>query len=65
LGGRGRWISKFESCLVYRLSSRTAQVKKGNPASKHTPSKKKKKKTKQNKTKEKKKVKEKKKETVL
>jgi hypothetical protein len=26
LGGRGRWISKFEASLVYRVSSRTARA---------------------------------------
>jgi hypothetical protein len=27
LGGRGRWISKFEASLVYKVSSRTARAK--------------------------------------
>ena len=26
LGGRGRWSSKFEASLVYRMSSRTARA---------------------------------------
>jgi hypothetical protein len=26
LGGRGRWISEFESSLIYRVSSRTART---------------------------------------
>jgi hypothetical protein len=26
LGGRGRKISEFEACLVYRVSSRTARA---------------------------------------
>jgi hypothetical protein len=28
LGGGGRWISDFESILVYKVSSRTARAKK-------------------------------------
>jgi hypothetical protein len=43
LGGRGRWISKFEASLVYRVSSRTARATQRNPVSKQN-------KTKQNKT---------------
>jgi hypothetical protein len=31
LGGRGRWISKFEASLVYRVSSRTARATQRNP----------------------------------
>jgi hypothetical protein len=31
LGGRGRWISEFKACLVYRVSSRTARAKERNP----------------------------------
>ena len=27
LGGRGRWISEFETSLVYRVSSKTASTK--------------------------------------
>jgi hypothetical protein len=34
LGGRGRWISKFEASLVYRVSSRTARATQKNPVSK-------------------------------
>jgi hypothetical protein len=41
LGGRGRRISKFETSLVYRVSSRTAKAIQRNPVSKN--------KTKQNK----------------
>jgi hypothetical protein len=26
LGGRSRWISEFETSLVYRVSSRTARA---------------------------------------
>ena len=33
-GGRGRWISKFEASLVYRVSSRTARTTQRNPVSK-------------------------------
>jgi hypothetical protein len=32
--GRGRRISEFEACLVYRVSSRTARVIQRNPVSK-------------------------------
>jgi hypothetical protein len=31
LGGRGRWISEFEACLVYKVSSRTARAIQRNP----------------------------------
>ena len=31
MGGRGRWISKFEASLVYRVSSRTARATQRNP----------------------------------
>jgi hypothetical protein len=31
LGGRGRWISKFEASLVYKVSSRTAGAIQRNP----------------------------------
>ena len=34
LGGRGRWISEFETSLVYRVSSRTARAIQRNPVSK-------------------------------
>jgi hypothetical protein len=34
LGGRGRWVSKFEASLVYRVSSRTARAIQRNPVSK-------------------------------
>jgi hypothetical protein len=34
LGGRGRQISEFEACLVYRVSSRTARAMQRNPVSK-------------------------------
>jgi hypothetical protein len=30
-GGRGRWISEFKACLVYRVSSRTARATQRNP----------------------------------
>ena len=30
LEGRGRWISKFEASLVYRVSSKTARAKQRN-----------------------------------
>jgi 3-phenylpropionate/cinnamic acid dioxygenase small subunit len=49
LGGRGRWISEFETSLVYRVSSRTARATQRNPVSKNPP---KQNKTKQNKTKQ-------------
>jgi hypothetical protein len=42
LGGRGRQISEFEACLVYKVSSRTARAIQRNPVLKN-------KKTKQNK----------------
>ena len=48
LGGRGRQISEFEACLVYKVSSRTTRDTQRNPVSKKTT-----KKTKQNKTKNK------------
>jgi hypothetical protein len=34
-GGRGRWISEFETSLVYRVSSRTARTIQKNPVSKN------------------------------
>jgi hypothetical protein len=34
LGGRGKWISEFETSLVYRVSSRTAKGTPRNPVSK-------------------------------
>jgi hypothetical protein len=34
LRGRGRWISEFETSLVYIVSSRTARATKRNPVSK-------------------------------
>jgi hypothetical protein len=43
LGGRGRWISEFESSLVYRVSSRTARATQKNPVSKNQKKKKEKK----------------------
>jgi hypothetical protein len=46
LGGRGRWISEFEACLVYRVSSRTARAIQRNPVSKNKKQKKEKKKKK-------------------
>jgi hypothetical protein len=49
LGGRGRWISEFETSLIYRVSSRTARAIQRNPVSKNKN--KNKKKTKQNKSK--------------
>jgi hypothetical protein len=36
LGGRGRWISEFETSLVFRVSSRTARATQRNPISKKT-----------------------------
>jgi hypothetical protein len=45
LGGRGRWISEFETSLVYKVSSRTARAIQRNPVLKQN-------KTKQNKTKQ-------------
>jgi hypothetical protein len=50
LGGRGRWISKFEASLVYRVNSRTARTTQRNPVLKNQQE------TKQNKTKNKKKT---------
>jgi hypothetical protein len=47
LGGRGRWISEFESSLVYRVISRTARATQRNPVLKNQ--------TKPNQTKERKK----------
>jgi hypothetical protein len=35
LGGRGRWISEFETSLVYRVSSRRARAIQRNPVSKN------------------------------
>jgi hypothetical protein len=35
LGGRGRWISKLEANLVYRVSYRTARATLRNPVSKN------------------------------
>jgi hypothetical protein len=35
LGGRGRWISEFEACLVYKVSSSTARATQRNPVSKN------------------------------
>jgi hypothetical protein len=52
LGGRGRWISEFESSLVYRVSSRTARATQKNPVlKKERKRKRKKKKEKKSKTK--------------
>jgi hypothetical protein len=31
LGGRGRWISEFEACLVYRVGSKVARATQRNP----------------------------------
>jgi hypothetical protein len=63
LGVRGRWISEFETSLVYRVSSRTARTIQKNPVSKQ---KQKQKKTKQNKkNKQTKNHKKKKCETIL
>jgi uncharacterized protein HemX len=58
LGGRGRWISKFEASLVYRVSFRTVRATQRNPVLKNktknkNKNKNKKKKIKQNKRKEK------------
>jgi hypothetical protein len=44
LGGRGRQISEFEACLVYKVSSRTARAIQRNPVSKKQKRKKKKRK---------------------
>jgi hypothetical protein len=49
LGGRGRWISEFESSLVYKVSSRKARAIQRNPVPKNQ----KKKKRKEKKRKEK------------
>jgi hypothetical protein len=43
IGGRGRWISEFDVCLVYRVSSRTPKAIQRNAVS--TPSSQKKKKS--------------------
>jgi hypothetical protein len=48
-GGRGWWISEFETSLVYKMSSRTAKAIQRNPVSK-TNKQTKAKKQKQNKT---------------
>ena len=48
MGGRGRWISEFETSLVYKVSSRTARATQRNPVLKNQ--KKTKKKTKEKKT---------------
>jgi hypothetical protein len=48
LGGRGRQISEFKACLLYKVSFRTARAIQRNPVSE-----KKNQKQKQNKTKEK------------
>jgi hypothetical protein len=42
LGARGRWISEFETSLVYRVSSRTARATQRNPVLKKTKRRKKK-----------------------
>ena len=42
LGSRGRWISEFEACLLYRVSSRTARTTQRNPILKKKKKKKKK-----------------------
>ena len=34
MGGRGRWISEFEACLVYKVRSWTARATQRNPVSK-------------------------------
>jgi hypothetical protein len=41
LRGRGRWISEFENCLVYKVSSRTARAIQRDPVLKKTNKKKK------------------------
>jgi len=46
LGGRGRWISEFETSLVYKVSSRTARATQTNPISEKKKKKEKKKKRK-------------------
>jgi hypothetical protein len=56
LGGRGRQISEFKACLVYRVSSRTARAIQRNPVSNTKQNKTKQNKTIQNKTKERKKL---------
>jgi hypothetical protein len=50
LGGRGRWISEFETSLGYKVSSRAARATQRNPVSKKT---KKQKQTNRNKNKKK------------
>jgi hypothetical protein len=40
LGGRGRWISEFETSLVYKVSSRTARATQRNPVLKNQKNKK-------------------------
>jgi hypothetical protein len=35
LGGRGRWISEFETSLIYTVSSNTARAIQRNPVSKN------------------------------
>jgi hypothetical protein len=47
LGGRGRWISEFETSLVYRMSFRTGRATQRSPVSKNQKEKKKKKKKKE------------------
>jgi hypothetical protein len=49
LGGRGRWISEFETSLVYRVSSRTARATQRTPVSKKEKRRKKKKRKKKTK----------------
>jgi hypothetical protein len=51
----GRWISKFEAGLVYRVSSRTARATQRNPVSKKTKTKNQKTTTKQQQQKKKRK----------
>jgi hypothetical protein len=46
LGGRGRWISEFEASLVYKVSSRTAELYRETLSQKPKKKKKKKKKRK-------------------
>jgi hypothetical protein len=40
LGGRGRQISEFKACLVYKVSARTARAIQRNPDLKKTKTKK-------------------------
>jgi hypothetical protein len=47
LGGRSRWISEFETSLVYRVSFRTARATQRNPVLKKKKRKKKKEKRKE------------------